>query len=116
MNKISNIINCVNCRNVLSSPILLPCSHSVCKCHIDETSQSCMCNQCGILHSEGRFLINKALSDLIEAQLNTLDFGTTYKEAMESCDQLNSFIGKIDHLIKEPDYYIYDVFSELRRN
>jgi hypothetical protein len=115
MNKISSIINCVNCRNVLSSPMILPCGHSVCKSHIDETSQSCECNQCGILHSEYRFYSNKALSDLIASQFHSLNFGETYKQAMESCDQLNESITKLDVLLKDPDNYIYEVFSELRR-
>ncbi len=88
MNKIPSIINCVNCRNVLTSPILLPCGHSVCKHHIDKdkTKQSCMCNQCGVRHSKCKFYPNKALSDLIDTQLGSIDFGQTYKEATKSCD------------------------------
>jgi DNA repair exonuclease SbcCD ATPase subunit len=35
---------------------------------------------------------------------------------MESCDQLNESITKLDVLLKDPDNYIYEVFSELRRN
>ena len=35
---------------------------------------------------------------------------------MESCDQLSGFINKLDQLMKDPDNYIYEVFSDLRRN
>ena len=82
MDKVLEAIKCAKCCKILSNPVLLPCGESICKCHIndDKSTQSVMCNECNVVHSNWSFPENKALSKMIAAQIGSLDFGQLTKK------------------------------------
>lgn len=106
MNKITNAIKCGNCKSVLQSPVLLPCEHSICKLHI--TSKPIKCERCGEEHeppSTG-FPTNRALAEIIDAQINELSFGRTHEEAKHSCSDLESLLTDFNDLLNDPVHFV----------
>ena len=117
MDYISSIIKCVNCESILSSPVLLPCGHSVCKKHTNEdVNSSIRCGNCGEDHSipPKSFPEIKALSMLIDAEIEKLDFGQFYHNAKYACKNLNNLHVEIESLLKDPIFSIYEQISDLK--
>ena len=51
MDKVKKAIKCVNCLEVLKSPVLLPCSHSICDKHVtDSDKETIKCGLCKVDH------------------------------------------------------------------
>ena len=117
MENILKIIKCVNCESTLSSPVLLPCGHSVCKKHaIENTEPTIRCGKCGQDHSipTNSFPQNEALSMLIETEIGKLDFGETYNKAKSCCSELGDIHEKINALLKDPNMLTYEQVNDLR--
>ena len=117
MDNVSNAIKCANCELTLSSPVLLPCGHSVCKKHSDnDVNSSIRCGNCGEDHliPPKSFPENKALSMLIEAKIEKLDFGEFYLSAKSSCRHLNDLHFEIEALLKDPSFFIHQQVSDLK--
>jgi hypothetical protein len=125
MNKLSNSIKCVNCKYVLSSPVLLPCSHSICQKHTVDVQGTILCGQCEKEHEippNTGFPHISALAEIIEAQKNSkdlvtfldLDFGKEHREAYYSCQYLDGLLSKIDELLKDPYNFTYEAITYLK--
>lgn len=117
MDNISNAIKCANCESTLSSPVILPCGHSVCKKHTcDDVNSSIRCGNCGEDHMipAKSFPENKALAMLIEAKIEKLDFGNFYLSAKTSCRHLNDLHLEIEALLKDPSFFIHQQVSDLK--
>lgn len=117
MDSILKIIKCFNCESTLSSPVLLPCGHSVCKKHaIENIERTIRCGKCGQDHSipTNSFPQNEALSMLIENEIGKLDFGETYNKAKRCCSELGDFHENIDALLKDPNMFTYEQVNDLR--
>lgn len=116
MNIILDAIRCVNCINVLNSPVLLPCGHSICKSHTHNTTELIYCYKCGVENAipNGNFPPNTALEQIINAQIGKLDFGDEYKLAKLSCNHLDQLLTKIENTINEPSYFTDEVIDDLR--
>ena len=112
MDRILNIIKCVNCESTLSSPVLLPCGHSVCKKHASNES-SIRCGKCGQDHSvpPNCFHENEAIAVLIETDIV---FGETYHKAKQDCTHLGNLHDKIENLLKDPNFFIYEKINDLK--
>lgn len=116
MFKITNAIKCVNCRELLETPVILPCSHSVCKKHTTIEAASICCLKCGEEHVQptngNGFLLNEALAEIIEAQLGSLEFGTEhYNHAKQSCQDLDDLLTKIERLLHDPFNFTYEAIE-----
>ena len=118
MDKIKQAIKCSTCLQILQTPVFLPCSHSICKKHIDETNSrdKFRCAKCGLDHEipANGFSLNEALCEIIEAQIGSIDLGSVHKDAVESVVNLNRMIEDVDHLINDPSQYIYEEISRLK--
>ena len=117
MNNISNAIKCANCESTLSSPVILPCGHSMCKNHLSNGVNSCIrCGSCGQDHyiPPNCFPENKALSMLIECEIGKLDFGAFYKKAKTGCSELNDLHVEIETLLKDPSFFTHKKISDLK--
>jgi hypothetical protein len=117
MNKLSNAIKCVNCRQALNSPVLLPCGCSLCKKHTIDVKGPITCYSCEIDHPvppNGGFPHNKALDDIIDAQICNLDFGKEHQEAKHSCENLDELLSKIEELINDPSNFTYEAIGCLK--
>ena len=118
MEKIMKAINCPECKQILETPVFLPCQHSICQRHVTEKKSGDIlkCAKCGIEHEipKSGFPVMEALCEIIEAQIGSIDFGYVHKEASESCDRLARFIQDMDYLLKDPTAYTYDEISNLK--
>lgn len=119
MEKILKAIKCSICRNILVSPLLLPCHHSVCQRHVDEAiNELITCNECGSDHQKRPnfpFPINMALAQIIEAQIAALDLGETHTDAKRTCEKLETVIKECEQLLNDPDNFTYKEINELER-
>jgi hypothetical protein len=117
MDKLSSALKCVNCRNVLESPVFLPCTHSICKKHTINAKSPILCRTCRIEHplpENGDFPINSALADILDAQLSKLDLGKGQKEAKCACQMLRNVLAKVDTLLKDPTSYTRNKIDDLK--
>ena len=95
MDKVINSLKCVNCRDILSIPVILPCGHTICQSHAQVTDEQIICAKCGSRHQIKEFIVNEAVSELISAELIKFDFGQQHKATSKSCNRFlfeNSFI------------------------
>lgn len=118
MDRIMKAINCSECQQVLETPIILPCQHSICQKHVNEKNigDKIRCSKCGVEHEipANGFLVVEALCEIIESQIGSIDFGSVHKEAVESCGQLGRYIQDIENLLSDPSEYIYEEISRLK--
>ena len=119
MENILKAIKCVNCNLILSTPILLPCTHSVCKKHVSSETKSIQCGKCGQEHKvpeSGQFPLNEPLNEIIEANIEALNFGKNHKEAREACKKLNETLDEqVNLLVNDPESVAYDEIGDLKR-
>ena len=116
MDLISKAIKCSICNSVLNSPVILPCEHNICQNHVQDVS-SIQCGECGQEHcvpSNGRFPSNKPLSDIIQARIESLNFGKHHSAAKSSCIQLDELLRRADLTIKDPNNFIYEKINSMR--
>ena len=118
MDKIKKAIKCSTCLQILQTPVILPCSHSICKKHVNEkkSGDNVRCAKCGLDHEipPNGYLLNEALCEIIEAQIGSIDFGSVHKDAVESVDSLNRMIEDANQLIKDPSQYISEEIRRLK--
>ena len=119
MDRIQTVIKCVCCKEILESPVLLPCSCNICKKHVlNQTNGVIICEQCGIEHRipTNSFHANKALQVIIETKIANLDFGRFHKEAKNSCESFENALKEIEVLLKDPFFYTHERITELKDN
>ena len=116
MNKILSAIKCAHCHKTLETPVLLPCSDSICKKHIDSNKLSISCEKCGENYAipENGFPFNKGLAQIIEAEISNLDFGKIHSQAKEACKTFEDVLIEVEVLLKDPYNYTHDVISDLK--
>lgn len=123
MNRVSNAIKCVNCKCVLQTPVLLPCSHSICKKHTTDSSKGVIfCNKCGLEHSIPRlsstntegFPLNEALAEIIESRILDPYFSKERRQTNESCEKLDEALTILEQMLKDPLYFTHEVIASLK--
>lgn len=116
MNKILTAIKCANCQNNLEMPVFLPCSDSICKKHTNQNQESVICHKCGIEHKipKGGFPANKALAEIIETEIEKLDFGKTHHQAKESCKLFENELKELEVTLKDPSHYTDQKINDLK--
>lgn len=115
MDKIQAAIKCPNCSKTLSTPVILPCAHSICQEHTNVEEEEILCGKCGQTHSTDReFVVNQLLIDIITAQIDSIDFGVVHNEAKKSCDQLDEEVTKAEAILKDMNFFIHQSVEELK--
>ena len=120
MDQVLNSLKCANCRNILLEPVVLPCGDTICKSHIIEVQadEHIICSQCGSRHSikeGGEFVVIKALANMIQAQLSSLNFGPHHNESVKSCETLREQLNKVDLILNELDFFIHESIDEMKK-
>lgn len=116
MDKISKALKCAECRQIIQSPVILPCGLSVCKHHTESKSKF-FCMSCADEHTtpaNGCFPSNKALEEMIAAEIQELDLGKEHKLALDLCNKLNETIEKLSNAYENPELYIHEKMSTLK--
>lgn len=118
MDRIKKAIRCIECENVLNTPIILPCNHSICKKHLNKRNigKKLICAKCGIDHEipANGFPLNEALCEIIDAQISSIDFGSIHKEAAESLDRLTREKKCVENLLSDPYSYVDYEIGQLK--
>ena len=98
----------------LSSPVLLPCGHMICQFHTQVTDEKILCAECESYFPNKDFVVVKAVSNMIAAQLSNIDFGQQHKDTSKSCDELKKKLDKNDWMFNDLDYFIHESIDELK--
>lgn len=114
MDSILNALKCVNCRETLSMPVLLPCGHMICQRHTQVSETQIVCSECGVHHANKEFTVARALLQMIQAKLPSVDFGRQHTQTSKSCDKLKNSIDKNDMIFRELDFHIHEKISFLK--
>jgi hypothetical protein len=119
MDKISDAIKCTNCRNVLDSPVSLPCGCAICQKHTQNlTSSSIPCCSCEIEHplppNGAAFPPNKPLAKILETQIRGLNLGQEHTDAKQACSRLDELLDEIEHVLADPFNFTYEAIEHLK--
>ena len=119
MDRILNAIKCAICREILESPVILPCNDTICKKHVsNQTKDLIRCEKCGVEHQipANGFHANNALQEIIEAEISHFDFGSVHKEAKKSCKSVEEALKELEVILKDPHFYTNERISELKNS
>ena len=117
MDTILNAIKCAICREILESPVFLPCSDSICKKHVTNQSNGVIrCEKCKVEHRipTNGFPSNPSLEAIIKSEIGQLDFGCHHKEAKKSCESFENALKEVEVLLTDPHFFIHERISELK--
>ena len=112
---------CTYCNSVFESPVLLPCSETMCEKHVDEmklkdsAKEEIRCHFCNEFHEipKNGFSKDKRTAKLIELEFHLIDFGGSHSTATSLCKDLSENIQKYESLTKEPEHFIDEYFKKL---
>ena len=116
MDRIQKAIKCWNCLQVLDSPVLLPCFDSICRKHVNQSENSIRCEKCGSEHNipKDGFPTNKALAEIIEAEIAQIDYGQVHNNAKKSCQSVADAIKDFNVILEEPQKVTHEAIVELK--
>jgi len=110
-------LTCKHCNEIYKSPIALNCGDSLCKHHLEElvsksSTNNFICPICNEENSNQNFKVAKLIDKLIKKELHGFELDPIYEQT------LNNFkieIEKMSSLLKDPENFIYEEISELKR-
>ena len=111
-------LTCKYCHEIYKNPIILNCcGENICRQHIDELisvslSNKLTCPICNAEISNQTFCVNKLIERLLEKELHKLKIDTKYKDTLES---FKIEVGRFESVLKEPENFIHEEISELKR-
>lgn len=109
MENVINAIKCCICKNILKSPINLPCGHSICQAHASDDLTTVYCYYCLKSFENVGFVANKVLDEII-----TINFCLfqNYDKAMMSSKRLQAKLEESNSLHREK--YISGTINEFK--
>jgi hypothetical protein len=117
MEEIIRSLKCTQCKNMLSSPLILPCGHAICSEHVTagETSE-CHCTVCDIIHvvPEGGFARILALETILNANIQKAKFCAQYERAVGSLKEVEKKLDNFKLVHTNPDYFVSQTIGELK--
>lgn len=116
MEIIQSSIKCQICHKVFESPVMLPCGESICLKHVQDQEDRVFCINCSSLHEKpaNGFIKNKPLEKLIAFQIEKLNFGESYTNAVKSCQVFKKTIESFRTELNDPSAYINKFVSDLK--
>ena len=111
-------LTCKYCNNIYTEPITLRCCcENICKHHIEEifsssTSNKFKCPLCNEENTNQTFKANKIIEKLVQIELNAFKIDPKYEKVL---NDLKIEIEKLAAILKDPENYIYEEISELKR-
>lgn len=113
-------ITCLICKQTFEQPVILPCSHSVCKKHEQDSKNGDLnqisCPKCNKVHEipENGFISNSLAEDLIKYKFDRQYQGAEHKAAKETCDYLKELVDEFKRLRANPELKITHAIDEMR--
>lgn len=115
MNSIQKNLSCVNCKQILSTPVLLPCSHLVCERHTGKHGSDVVCGECNSIHvNRGQFSVCQAVENMIKSQVTKIDFGPEHTDANQACSQLKEKLDETSEILHNLELHVHDSIHELK--
>ena len=118
MDRVKQATKCVDCLQTIESPVLLPCSDSICEKHVKHNVRnSIICRGCGVEHQIPKnvgFPKNKALEEIVSANIGFLDFGETHAKAKEQCGKIEGLLKSIELLESGASCHVHEEIEKLR--
>lgn len=117
MDIIKAAIKCANCNKVLSIPVVLPCGHSICREHTKniENNKQLLCHKCGKTHKiskQQEFPVNEPLMDMINAQIESVNFGHVHQATRDSCSQLSEQLMLTETILNDCECFLHDWITD----
>ena len=115
---INSELTCKYCNQVFKEPITLACGDNICKHHLEEliTNKSSKKFTCPVCNEENPtnqpFIVNKLIQRLIKIELHAFKLDPKYVTMLNS---LKVEIEKLAAILKDPENFIYEEISELKR-
>ena len=121
MEEIHNLVICQYCKKVFQSPVILTCSNTLCKQHVEklrlnESPNKIECFFCKTEHEipENGFIPETNIEQLIKLNLDKLNFGETHQRALISCENFKNSLKKFESIQTDPMNYLKIYFSNLK--
>jgi hypothetical protein len=116
MEAISNSIKCTQCKQVLNSPVILPCGHAICQGHVESNTRENLCKICNIVHAvpKNGFTKIKALEDQLKANIDKVKFSSKYEGALSSCRDFEKRFLDFTSFNENPNVYVQKTIGELK--
>ena len=110
-----DILKCNVCNSLLESPVVLPCSETICKKHVTEIKIKCkFCNNDHQVPHNG-FPSDKRLSKLLSREYYKINFEENHSKAVKSCKDFEKIIDEFKTTIDYPYYKILEYFNNIRK-
>jgi hypothetical protein len=120
MNEILNALKCCNFQQILNNPILLPCSHAICKIHSEASNKNQVrCEKCFAAHlipANGEFTRIEDLDEIIEAEIDKSSLIHGFNQMSATCKNLKKYSAKIENMVKEPVKLVHEELDEIRKS
>jgi hypothetical protein len=107
------------CKEILQQPVNLPCGETICAKHegLFRHMRTSGCQFCNKYHALGlfeHFSMNKVAQQLLDAEINKLDFGKDYKQALKNYSNLRSLEKKYQEMKNSADDLVSERFQQMR--
>lgn len=118
MELFSDSIQCTSCKKILTTPVFLPCGHSICYYHIEESREKnillcVICNEHFDIPSNG-FPPARALESLLKKNIQNIDLGEEYNSARDKCSVFGDLLDRFNKIKSDPEMRISEVISDLK--
>jgi hypothetical protein len=120
---IRTVLTCSWCNYILASPVILPCGETVCGHHethfkdLGDKSTDWLCQICKQVHrlsASQHFVANKVVKNLLENEIENLNFGDDYTKALVNLKELQKELAEFERKIKSPEEVLFDYYNEMR--
>ena len=118
---LKDIATCYYCDCIFESPVILPCSESICGKHVEEMKfvdysneiiKCCFCSDQHQIPKPG-FPKDKRTARLIEQEFHKMDFGKVHSKAANLCKEFDEMIKNLENLTNDPENVITEYFNRL---
>ncbi len=117
LERFKSFFDCKLCSSLLKDPVTLPCGSTICQAHIASALQTA-CSFCDKKHDlpeGGAFQINTLLADMLEMEVNKIELSPRFSACKLVIDETKTRVDSIESLYKDPAYFIYEYFEDIKR-
>jgi chromosome segregation ATPase len=110
-------LSCKYCHEIFINPMTLPCGDSICKHHIEEltssnSSNKFICPLCNEESSVQSLRVNKFMQSMLEIGLHEFKINPLLDTLLKN---LKNEAKNLETVLKDPENFIYEQMSELKR-
>jgi hypothetical protein len=122
IDKVNNLFICQFCKKTFRDPVILPCFEIICQHDLDEIrnlndKKVIKCPFCPQQHHEplNGFQADKRIKELINLEVNKLDFGKTFNNGKMLLKEFEECINEFENLTHDPNEFIQSYFNLIRQ-